>query len=535
MSTLTLLTLPLIGALIGYLTNYIAIRMLFRPLNPWYLLGRKLPLTPGVIPAARHKLARNIGNMVGDHLLTSRDLGRALREPDFQRNLNLLIEAQTEAIFQTKLGPLASVVPEAFRAYFKVGIKILRWRFLKQLHNHLDSEEFAQVFSQVSGKHLDELFASDLSQVLPQERRDKMLADIEKQTSIFLASPLFQQGLEDYIARKLEDYIARKLEDFLEKDGKIADLLPPSLLSALLDQVEHQGQPVLDKLAEMMAKPEAREKIITALSEGVQRFGATLGPMGAMLSGFLPPELLAEKLRAWLEEKGKDVGHWLLDEKSRQGITEALRREGEKFCQRPLKEMLSPLDHQQRDQYCRTLAISLSRIAASRESAGLLNEMLREAVESQVAQPVGGILQKILGEDGQKRTRSWTAEELLRLLRSQRVKRLLDRMLTELVEEKILSRPLGTLSDLLPREVQSGINAYLLEQTNLLLEREVPYLIEALNIRDIVTRKVDALDILRLEELLLSIMQDQFKYINLFGLIIGFFIGLINLMIIVFL
>ncbi|MCI5208839.1 MAG: DUF445 family protein, partial [Candidatus Electrothrix sp. ATG2] len=38
---------PLLGALIGYLTNKVAIRMLFRPLNPWYILGKRVPMTPG--------------------------------------------------------------------------------------------------------------------------------------------------------------------------------------------------------------------------------------------------------------------------------------------------------------------------------------------------------------------------------------------------------------------------------------------------------------------------------------------------------
>ena len=41
--------------------------------------------------------------------------------------------------------------------------------------------------------------------------------------------------------------------------------------------------------------------------------------------------------------------------------------------------------------------------------------------------------------------------------------------------------------------------------------------------------KVDSLDLLRLERLLLSIMEEQFKYINLFGALLGFLIGLANL------
>ena len=44
---------PLLGAIIGYVTNTIAIRMLFRPLRPWYIWKWRLPLTPGIIPSKR--------------------------------------------------------------------------------------------------------------------------------------------------------------------------------------------------------------------------------------------------------------------------------------------------------------------------------------------------------------------------------------------------------------------------------------------------------------------------------------------------
>ena len=56
----------------------------------------------------------------------------------------------------------------------------------------------------------------------------------------------------------------------------------------------------------------------------------------------------------------------------------------------------------------------------------------------------------------------------------------------------------------------------------------------SLNIRKIVTRKVDSLDLLRLEKLLMGIMEEQFKYINLFGALIGFLIGLLNLLVLEF-
>lgn len=65
---------PLIGALIGYCTNYIAVKMLFHPHHPVKLFGKTLPFTPGVIPKNQPRLARAIGRAVADVLLTKEDI-----------------------------------------------------------------------------------------------------------------------------------------------------------------------------------------------------------------------------------------------------------------------------------------------------------------------------------------------------------------------------------------------------------------------------------------------------------------------------
>jgi len=65
---------PLIGALIGYCTNYIAVKMLFHPYKEVKFLGIKLPFTPGVIPKNKPRLARAIAHAVSDVLLTKQDI-----------------------------------------------------------------------------------------------------------------------------------------------------------------------------------------------------------------------------------------------------------------------------------------------------------------------------------------------------------------------------------------------------------------------------------------------------------------------------
>jgi uncharacterized membrane protein YheB (UPF0754 family) len=86
-------TPPLAGALIGFVTNVLAIKMLFRPLRPYRIFGLRIPFTPGILPRERAKLAESIGAMVERELLTAEILrerlaGEELRER-FSRNLSV--------------------------------------------------------------------------------------------------------------------------------------------------------------------------------------------------------------------------------------------------------------------------------------------------------------------------------------------------------------------------------------------------------------------------------------------------------------
>ncbi|HEY9624011.1 MAG TPA: DUF445 family protein [Crinalium sp.] len=75
----SLIAPPVVGGVIGYFTNDIAIKMLFRPYKPIYLGGRKLPFTPGLIPSNQERLAQRISNAIMGSLLTPEELQKLAR------------------------------------------------------------------------------------------------------------------------------------------------------------------------------------------------------------------------------------------------------------------------------------------------------------------------------------------------------------------------------------------------------------------------------------------------------------------------
>ncbi|MBW2466809.1 MAG: DUF445 family protein [Deltaproteobacteria bacterium] len=70
-------TLPFIGALIGWLTNYIAIKMLFHPKNEVKIFF--IPVQ-GVFPKRQKDFARKLGQIVSEELVSAQDVTAHLKE-----------------------------------------------------------------------------------------------------------------------------------------------------------------------------------------------------------------------------------------------------------------------------------------------------------------------------------------------------------------------------------------------------------------------------------------------------------------------
>ena len=76
----TWVTIPAIGGLIGLTTNWLAVKMIFRPVKPRRLLFFKLH---GLIARRQAELAKAIGRVVGNHLVEHKDVLKSLNKLDF--------------------------------------------------------------------------------------------------------------------------------------------------------------------------------------------------------------------------------------------------------------------------------------------------------------------------------------------------------------------------------------------------------------------------------------------------------------------
>lgn len=97
MTTLSFFLIPLIAALIGWITNFIAIRMLFRPRRPVKLGVFTLY---GLVPKRQREIARSIGEAVAQDLISHDDITRVLKTPETKAKISGEIEQEIDGFLR---------------------------------------------------------------------------------------------------------------------------------------------------------------------------------------------------------------------------------------------------------------------------------------------------------------------------------------------------------------------------------------------------------------------------------------------------
>ncbi len=242
---LSYLVPPLLGAGIGFLTNAIAIRMLFRPFTEKRIFGVRVPFTPGVIPKHRYQLAENIGDMVSKELLSKEMLEEHFLSPSFTEKLSERTGSIADSLLATTAG---DVLP-----------------FLK--NNRLDRKEVREMF------RWDKIIAKPLSALLP--------VDTEK-LSLRLFALLYPAVLDALLSILNNPEVKERLLDegrtFIEEVQQKLNIFQKFMISAgrydktLKTRMPEIVDDIIAKIEALGRDPESIRVLEESLREGVQRF-----------------------------------------------------------------------------------------------------------------------------------------------------------------------------------------------------------------------------------------------------------------------
>ncbi|MGM0864016.1 MAG: DUF445 domain-containing protein [Bacillota bacterium] len=198
-----ILFMVLIGALIGGVTNSLAIKMLFRPYRAYYIGKFKVPFTPGLIPKRRGELAEQLGKMVVDHLITPESLQKKVMNDDFQRDVTHWLAEELQPVITSDK-------------------TVIEWLEILQIPVTSDRlNEWLEDWVAVKMEDAKAAYTSKkLEEALPEKWKEKVEESIPK--------------LVDFIANRAETYFTSPegkakvkimIDDFLKERGMLGNML----------------------------------------------------------------------------------------------------------------------------------------------------------------------------------------------------------------------------------------------------------------------------------------------------------------------
>ena len=126
---ITWIIMPVLGGLIGWLTNVVAIKMLFWPKKPI-----RIPLTSfefiGLLPKRRSELAASIGQAIDENLLPIDEVLAHIDNNDYQKHL---VDAVTYYVDQRLIEILPRILPQSMKTLIRDYLKDIIQRESEQI------------------------------------------------------------------------------------------------------------------------------------------------------------------------------------------------------------------------------------------------------------------------------------------------------------------------------------------------------------------------------------------------------------------
>lgn len=270
---LSILSGPIVGAIIGYGTNWIAIKMLFRPLKTVKIGKFTLPFTPGIIPKRKSKLAKAIGDSVGNNLFTRNDIQMMLLSDEIEsvvvNNILSVLESEDEI-----KNVLLNIINEKEYAQGRENIKLIISEKIKDglIHANVGeiiANEGGQVIrSKVKGSMLrmfvtDDLIDSivepmgdEIEKYIKEHGQQKIIPVVENEINSFENKSIkrLMQDL-DLDKEKLKEVVRNIYKSFVLKHANVL-LEKLDIAKVVEDKVNEMDVIELEKLLMSIMKKE---------------------------------------------------------------------------------------------------------------------------------------------------------------------------------------------------------------------------------------------------------------------------------------
>ncbi len=462
--------MPVMGAVVGYCTNWLAIKMVFKPYEEKRILGMRVPFTPGVMAKERHVFSKKLGDAISENIITTEEILKYTQNVNFDEIVENLIK-----------------------------------------NNKVD-KRFSELLTDENSRNaLENVVAKIISESLTGENKTKLVTGVSNEVSKLLSG----EGKLDSIFTKEEqvailksfknnDELFKVLNNLITKMFRNQELLDKSIIDILGSENSEKLNKTIDEksndirlaLLDFVKSEDfnfIEEKIHLIVAEGVSAIPLASMFGGSALAEMIVP-ILKERIVDALEEPDNNEE---VADVTKNFVSIILKTKTETALNYVSQEVVYGTSQKVVVNTINSLTETAESGTSSIEYKDVF-EPLMETFKSKVPIVVEKSLDSLLNDQAKLNNLAAT--------------------ITNIVLNIKVSDVTSNINDDLISGVSKG--------AKLIFDNHIGELVESINISEIVENKINSFEMEEAEKLVVDVINKELKMITNLGGVLGFVIGL---------
>lgn len=495
-----------VGSISGGVTNAVAVWMLFNPheerkFGPFRLVG--------AIPKNKPRLAKSIGKVVGEKLLTPEDLATRLNSPAVRGAFDEAVGGTVRRLLSEEHPAVMERFSPETRKQVEGIIAEAATRLAERLAAWTSTPAFDELVATGLGRVRTELGPRPVAELLGGDRRAALTDRLDRWALALVESAETEKALRDWVVGLLH-----RLE---EDDRPLVDRLPPGIL-APIEQAIHEALPALiDRLGQLLADPEAKGSVKLALREAFDRSARKMLLHERLLAKLVVSDKAIERLVDGFEAEGFErFAEAVNAPEIKARVASAIQNGLESLLREPLGARLRRLSPERRTALAETLGNWLVNAAREPATRQALRTGLERTLDKAGAWTWNDLLDLLPTEN--------TASVLADLAASERGQELLASAMVHSATA-LLSRPVGRPADWLGSDTVDKMANGVSRASWGWVETQLPQVVDKLSVPEMVEQKVLGFSTRRMEEIVRNVTQKELDLIVRLGFLLGAIVG----------
>lgn len=474
----------LVGGVIGYITNWFAIKMLFRPYYEKKFLGIHVPFTPGLIPKEKSRIAKSVGNTIGVYLLSPEVVTQAISSDKINNQIRSWIICNINRLKESDM-TIKDFIMDFDNENYSKSLDILEKKITDFIYSHLKGERFKNgtmnlIEDKISHKPIEHFYE-------PMEKKvEKFMSNLSK---------------SDEIRVEVKNTIDKKIYELSQDDRTLEEVIPSDVVNSINEYIDKNSEYIANSLRDLFESPSINMKIRESINKFVSQ------NVSRAITIFINSEMISNKIFDSIEK-------YIYNPENNKNIILIIKSLIDKLLESEISNIVLSISSNIDDENRWKISDAILERILNKENQGKVFSIVEEKIKSSESDIKEGIID-LISDNIDGILNSETLYNNIKLIICDSLKKFVEKPISymlESVEETTVEKIINFSKVIFEKFIKNKLHD----------------IIEAFNISKVVEDEINKFDVAFAEEIILEIASKELKAITWLGALLGGIMGILS-------